>query len=72
MKDISIHGKGTRIKWKNILKYRKIKFIMLKFSCLHAASIKTTVGNELSLFLTRSTFLSALASVWPERSGATT
>ena len=28
----------------------KIKFIILKSSCLHAASIKSTVGNKLGLF----------------------
>ena len=43
-----------------------------KGSRLHAASIKSTVGNKLGLFLARSTFLLAHASIWPERSGATT
>ena len=43
-----------------------------KRSCLHAASVKTTVGNKLGFFLARSTFLPAHASFWPERSGATT
>ena len=32
------------------LKYGKIKFIILKDSCLHAALIKSTVGNKLLLF----------------------
>ena len=43
IKEISRQGKGTIIKWKK-------RFIMLKSSCLHAASVKTTVGNKLSLF----------------------
>ena len=33
---------------------------------------KSTVGNKLGFFLARSTFLPAHASLWPERSGATT
>ena len=45
-------GKNTRIQWKDNLKYaKKIKFIILKDSCLHAASIKSTVGKKLGLFL---------------------
>ena len=28
----------------------KIKFITLKYSCLHAPSNKSTIGNELGLF----------------------
>ena len=61
------------MKWKNNLKYGKIKFINAKNgSCLHAASVKFLVGNKLGFFLARSTFLLANASIWPECSGATT
>ena len=35
---------------KDNLKYEKIKFIILKGSCLHAESIKSTVGKKLGLF----------------------
>ena len=42
--------KNTRTHWKDNLKYEKIKFIILKGSCLHAASIKSTVGEKLGLF----------------------
>ena len=34
----------------NNLKYEKIKFIKLKESCIHVASINSTVGNKLGLF----------------------
>ena len=35
---------------KNDLEYGKIKFVKLKLSWLHAASIKTTVWNKLGWF----------------------
>ena len=50
IKDNSIQGKNSRIHWKDNLKYGTIKVIILKSSCLHAASIKSTVGNKLGLF----------------------
>ena len=43
-----------------------------KGSCLHAASNEYTVRNKLGRFLAHSTFLPAQASLWPERSVATT
>ena len=42
------------------------------YMCLHIASIKSTAGNKTSLFLARSAFLLARASLWPKRSGTTT
>ena len=36
----------------------------LKGSCLHAASVKSTVGNKLGFLLAHSTFLLAHASIW--------
>ena len=51
----------------------KIEFINAKRgSCLHAASVKSTVGNKLGFFLARFTFLLAHDSSLPDRSGATT
>ena len=50
IKDISIQGKNTRMHWKGNLKYEKIKYIILKGSCLHSAAIKSTVGSKLGLF----------------------
>ena len=49
IKEISIQGRRTRIKPKKNLEYGK-KFKKLTESCLHAASIKSTVGNELGFF----------------------
>ena len=46
--------------------------MLKKSSCLHAALVKSTVGNKLGFFLARSTFPLAQASVWQEPSGATT
>ena len=45
-KIFSYRGKNIKIQWKNSLKYGKIKFILIKGSCLHAASNKFTVGNK--------------------------
>ena len=50
IKDFSIQGKSTIIQLKKNLKCGKIKFIILKNSCSHITSIKTTVRNKLGLF----------------------
>ena len=72
IKQISIQGKNATIKWNYILKYDKIEFIKLKRFILHAASIKPLLGTKLVFFLALSTFLLFHASLWPERSAATT
>ena len=50
IKDFSIRGKTYYNMMEKNLKYGKIKFIILKDSCLHATSIKSTVGNKLGVF----------------------
>ena len=58
------YEENTKVKWKNKLKYGKIKFIMLKRSMFTCCINYTTVGNNLGLFLAHSTFLAAHASLW--------
>ena len=66
MKEISIQGKITRIKWKINLRYGKKVYIAKKVHVYMLHQLNPLL--ETNLFLARSTFLPAQASLWPERS----